>query len=191
MIRIAITPPEILTDEAGMITAILNEGWDYVHLRHPGADVVAIEEILKQIPELFHDRIRIYDHFGLFDRYNLGGIHLNSKASAELRCPHSRSCHSIEDVLAADGCDYVTLSPIFDSISKTGYRASQFDFKRLETLPHPKVIALGGVTAERLANFDCYNFDGFATIGAIFSDMPADWVPAICQRLHAFDIIDN
>lgn len=191
MMRIAITTPEISACEAEMIAVILDEGWDYVHLRHPGADDVAIEEILKRIPESLHGRIRLHGHVGLLDRYNLGGIHLSSKASAQLQCAHSRSCHSIDEVLGATDCDYVTLSPVFDSLSKRGYRAVRFDFKRLESLPHPNVIALGGVTPERLAGFERFKFDGFAAIGAVFSDMPADWEPAIRQRLHAFDIIDN
>ena len=70
---------------------------------------------------------------------------------------------------AAGQCDYVTLSPIFDSISKKGYR-SAFTASILEELndiARPLVIALGGVTPDRLAELKRFNFAGYAVKGAI------------------------
>ncbi len=64
--------------------------------------------------------------------------------------------------------DYVTLSPIFDSISKSGYTAAYTheELSRLTGAP-TKVIALGGVNPERISFLRRYNFTGFAMLGAL------------------------
>ena len=68
--------------------------------------------------------------------------------------------------------NYVFLSPIFDSISKQGYR-SAFDDATLkkasaEGIIGQKVVALGGVTRERVALLEKYGFGGAAMLGDIW-----------------------
>lgn len=172
-LRIVITPEEIGEREAADISRWLDEGWDYVHLRHPEASLRDMRRLIEAIPQRHHRRLRLHGHFHLASEFNLGGLHLNG------RCPAppafysgalSRSCHSVAEVREAAGqCDYVTLSPIFDSISKKGYR-SAFTVSMLEELndiARPLVIALGGVTPDRLAELKRFNFAGYAVKGAI------------------------
>jgi len=172
MIRIAITP-EVETDsESRVITRLLDtDGFDIVHLRHPGASLRDIKRIIEDIPQRLHSRLRLHGHFELTYEFNLGGIHLNR------RCPEppahysgamSRSCHSIEELYRYPECDYLTLSPIFDSISKPGYRAA-FTPEQLRSIPPGRVIALGGITPERVAALADYPFAGYAMLGHIFS----------------------
>lgn len=56
-----------------------------------------------------------------------------------------RSCHSADDLAcaAAEGCDYATLSPVFESRSKPGY-GPPLGVEALRNAPLP-VYALGGV----------------------------------------------
>lgn len=70
--------------------------------------------------------------------------------------------------MAGGTMDYVTLSPVFDSISKSGYMAaySHEELLRLSGAP-TKVIALGGVNPERIDFLKRYNFTGFAMLGAL------------------------
>ena len=85
----------------------------------------------------------------------------------------SRSCHSLEEIsdnLAV--CDYLFLSPIFDSISKQGYGAA-FDRKELEQaaarqLLQDKVYALGGVCAENIGTLLQIGFHGAAVLGDLW-----------------------
>lgn len=85
----------------------------------------------------------------------------------------SRSCHSLEEIrdnLAV--CDYLFLSPIFDSISKQGYGAA-FDRKELEQaaarqLLQDKVYALGGVCAENIGTLLQIGFYGAAVLGDLW-----------------------
>lgn len=171
MLKIAITPPDILDDEPRRIAMILDHGWDFVHLRHPSHTTSEVKSIIEALHPHLHKRLKLHGHFELLHEFNLGGIHLNS------RCPEtparyngavSRTCHSINEVRVwADRVEYVTLSPIFDSISKIGYQ-SRLHREELKTLPEGKVVALGGITPERLGDIAGLPFVGFAMLGHLF-----------------------
>lgn len=82
----------------------------------------------------------------------------------------SKSCHSINEIRNAEtsgNLEYVTLSPIFDSISKSGYLAA-FDINILRGLLHScqlPVIALGGVTPDKIPLLESLGFRGVAMLG--------------------------
>lgn len=171
-LRIAITPERPVDHESRKISALLSAGWDRVHLRHPAASRREMSEIIGRIDPRLHSRIVLHGHFGLTEEFNLGGLHLNSRCNsvpASYHGPLSRSCHSIDEVLASDrAMSYVTLSPVFDSISKSGYKASftYADLMRLADSP-VRVIALGGVSPETLPELDSLPFAGYAVLGAL------------------------
>lgn len=169
---IAITPEHPVEMEGAKIRALLENGWYRVHLRHPSASRTELRDIIESVPLQLHDRLVLNGHFDLANDYNLGGLHLNR------RCPSppplynghlSRSCHSLEEIADCTCCTYVTLSPIFDSISKHGYRSgfSQADFYRLEDTGHTDVYALGGVDCEKIPILRRFNFRGAALLGDI------------------------
>ena len=95
------------------------------------------ERLLTLIPESYRKRIVVHDHFYLKNEYNLKGIHLNhrnpelpQKYKGHISC----SCHTADEVMMHKKvCDYVFLSPIFDSISKENYSStfSQGDLREL------------------------------------------------------------
>lgn len=173
MIRIAITP-ETLGDikrEAAAVRSLLEAGWDRAHLRHPGASRSDMQRLIEAIPQELHGRLVLHGHFDLCNFFNLGGLHLNRRCPSPpplYRGALSRSCHTVGEVMASEGMAYVTLSPVFDSISKQGYLSgfSPDDFAALADAPVP-VIALGGVTPERIAQLGGMNFSGFAMLGSI------------------------
>jgi thiamine-phosphate pyrophosphorylase len=84
----------------------------------------------------------------------------------------TRSCHSLEEVkMYKDEFDYVFLSPIFDSISKVGYK-SAFDEEVLrkaseQGIIDEKVVALGGVTFDKIPYLKELNFGGAAMMGSL------------------------
>ncbi len=82
----------------------------------------------------------------------------------------SRSCHSIAEATACADCDYIFLSPVFDSISKPGYKAVPFEPSQVKALP-VKTIALGGVTPERFDQVRANGFDGAAMLGYLWQDV--------------------
>ena len=121
----------------------------------------------------------LHDFFGLAEEMSLYGIHLNSRNPFPPPGWHgsvSRSCHSIDEVaLYKPSCDYVSLSPIFDSISKAGY-TSAFSIGELRTavssgIIDKKVMALGGITFTNMQDVLRLGFGGVMILGAAWQNM--------------------
>ena len=176
--RIAITPARQLPDEAERITRLLDSGrFTDVHLRHPDALRREMLRLIESVPQRLHNRLHLHGHFDLTCEFNLGGLHLNR------RCPTppegytgrlSASCHSIAEVKRSRdaGLDYVTLSPVFDSLSKPGYRAA-FTTRQLmllDTVTGIDIVALGGITPDNIRQLTPFNFAGYAMLTAAWNE---------------------
>ncbi len=165
---VAITSPEAIPNESQKIAHLLKHGGvDIVHIRKPEWTIELTAQLISSIPEVLHPKLKLHDHFNLLEQYNLAGVHLNSRNST----PHpkaksvSRSCHCIEQLEESEHYDYITLSPIFDSISKAGYR-SAFDLEIIKShLNGRKVVALGGVTPSKFPVLRQTGFFGAAMLG--------------------------
>lgn len=171
-LSIAITPPEDFAGEAGRISDLLESGEaDYVHIRKPFWDINKTRELIRAIPDHLHPKLRIHDHFSLTDEFSLGGVHLNSRNPLPplKEVSVTRSCHGIEQLTGSEHYFYETLSPIFDSISKKGYR-SRFNLREISpSLRGKRVVALGGVTPDRFPELKNAGFIGAAMLGYFFN----------------------
>lgn len=189
-LRIAITPFDIIPHEDSFIRAILDEGWDYVHLRHPAASFIDMRNLIEKIPQRYHARLRLHGHFELINEFNLGGLHLNSRcpvAPANYSGTLSRSCHTLEEAHRyAHVMDFITLSPIFDSVSKKGY-ASAFSHADWQSVPNGKTVALGGITPDTARLLKGTPFIGYAVLGYLFS---AETEKELKKRLERFKTSD-
>lgn len=163
---IAITTPDFWPGEDVAICRLIDRGWERVHIRKPGADINLTADFIKQIPEQYYPCISLHDHFDLAVAYGLGGVHLNRRnplPPQRWRGVTSRSCHSVEELKQYKELDYVTLSPIFDSISKPGYK-SRFASDILSKTDLKNVYALGGVTFGHLYRLKQLGFSGAAML---------------------------
>lgn len=170
------TRPEFFGHEAEQVAAHFEKGLQILHLRKPDASAAEYETLLRQIPEVYHERITLHDHFELADRFAVGGVHLNRRNAmynGARRLRISKSCHSIDELRDISKFDYVTLSPIFNSISKAGYNSafSHEDLLHYSKigLINEKVYALGGVNFENMCKLEQYAFGGCAMLGAVWS----------------------
>ena len=174
---IVITTPTYFVEEDQIITALFEEGLDILHLRKPTLPAVYAERLLTLIPDKFHKRIVIHDHFYLKEEYKLKGIHLSNRNPIvpDNYTGHvSASCHTFDEVNAdKKNCDYVFLSPIFDSISKEGYHSHFSDEDIREAVRQGiidrKVIALGGVSDENIVCIKDFGFGGAAVLGSLWN----------------------
>ena len=178
---IVISKEKVFDGEPLWINALMGK-YDFTfHLRKPGLTERETEEIILQIKSYFHNRIVLHDHFPLAAKYQLKGVHLNSrnpeihlKGEYWKHCSISRSCHSLEEVAAnKDSCNYVTLSPVFDSISKAGYNAG-FSYQALKDASEngiidSKVVALGGISTSNIASVINLRFGGAAVLGTVWN----------------------
>lgn len=174
---ILLTPPTFFTEEHQILKALFDEGLEILHMRKPNTEPVYSERLLSLIPETYTKRIVVHDHFYLTNEYKLKGIHLNGR-NPELPTNYkghiSCSCHTPEEVKARTPiCNYVFLSPIFDSISKAGYN-SPFTPEALTELAKNKVIgrkvmALGGISENNIPILKDYGFGGAVLLGEIWN----------------------
>lgn len=158
-----ITPEMPLSNEGELLSQMLEAGLERVHLRHPDCPLEIVKDILEHVPDSLRGKIVLHDFHNLAVDYGCG-IHLNKRNlfvlsgySGEVSC----SCHSLEEI-ESKSADYYFISPIFDSISKTGYKASKFDEERLRNLLLTKhIVALGGITPDK---FDLLREAGFSSV---------------------------
>jgi|SRR6185437_183975 len=172
---IVITPEKNHPKEFELITALFENGLQLLHLRKPQATENELRNYLKLIPKKFYRKIVIHSHYKLAKEFNLKGVHLTEKVRKAKRINPSlriisTSFHSTIDVLKSRRkYEYVFLSPVFDSISKKGYK-SNFDLDDLNSfLKRMKnIIALGGIDANNIKAIKQIGFNGSAFIGSIW-----------------------
>lgn len=170
---IVITLPDFFDGEAEQIVQLLHTSIDLVHIRKPKAKRAEVEKLIQEIPSEYYDRLVLHDHYSLAMKYHLHGIHLNSRnpqPPKRWKGSVSRSCHSLQEVTEwKEKCNYVSLSPIFDSISKPGYHAAFSDEALLMAkevgIIDRKVLALGGVTFNRIDDVIRMGFGGGMILG--------------------------
>lgn len=185
-LKIAFTAPTAVANEAQRIAALLTqEGYDFVHIRKPDWTSLQTSALIEQIPEALHCRLRLHDHFHLAEKYHLAGVHLNSRNPVAPEGMHTtRSCHSIEEIAGCKGCDYVTLSPVFDSISKKGYKARFAPDTLLKAQPKVAVVALGGLRPELFGVIKERGFHGAALLGYLWPETKQQTNNATIHNQH-------
>lgn len=193
MKTIVITRPAFFDGETDLVNNLFREGMERLHLRKPGASEEELTAWLQNIDSQYYGRIVLHDCFPLAEIFALGGVHLNSRnpkaPQGILGMTVSRSCHSIREVIQHKSeCDYLFLSPIYDSISKEGYGAaySRIDLERAaaEGIIDDKVLALGGVNLEHIPEIRSMGFGGAVVLGALWqAKSPTEYLKALMNAL--------
>lgn len=168
---VVITRELLSMEEIEPIAAILDCGCWRVHIRKPNAD----QEMLRSYLDVLCKRVdvkRLSMHYyhDIALEYGFGGLHGVTSAEGVLK---SISCHSLEEVETAHEVDYLFVSPVFDSISKQGYKAA-IDIDMAGALIKrglkPEVLALGGIEKSNLSVLEDAGFRNIALLGAVWRD---------------------
>ena len=107
-----------------------------------------------------------------------------------------RSCHEIADLrrAAAEGCDYVTVSPVAESLSKPAYGPALgpeglralMERAAYQGIVVPPVLALGGVTPGNARSFVRAGAHGVAVMGALMRAAdPVTFAESLCEAVAA------
>ena len=176
-----ISSPSSVPDEKELIAALFRSGLKYFHLRKPGMSAKKMNSFVSAVPKKYHSRMIIHSHYSLAKKYDLGGIHLSEKErnknSERFNGKFiSTGFHFPFDVLCFASYDSVFLSPVFDSISKRGYKGA-IVLNKIKILIRnfkaqkghkPALIALGGISEKNILKVRNAGFDGAAFLGAIW-----------------------
>ncbi len=146
-----------LTDNiAHTLQHCIDYGVPWVGIREYHMDATALNILVEQVlnyAQPFGVLVSIWGFVDIADRFGIG-CHVNMhtytphiKPYLNWECPLGVSTHTENDICKVRNCDYITLSPVFDSISKPTYQGMGGEaFASIcATAPMP-VFALGGIT---------------------------------------------
>lgn len=172
---VLISIPGKMMGEHLTLVDLFDLGLDTYHIRKPDFTKEEVQNVLNMIHVKNRKKTVLHGYPDLVKKYGLKGIHHN--ATSEYipdfgeEFTQSKSFHSVEQIEGDNSpYDYVFLSPIFDSISKEGYQ-SNFDLKTLELPTNQNIIALGGITPDKVELLKETGFDGFAVLGGVWSNV--------------------
>lgn len=181
---IIITTDTFFLHEAIAINTLFKEGLQTLHVRKPQSTKSELEELINQIDSTYYDKIVLHEHFELVRKYNLKGYHLNRRNPAlpkiidRKSSTVSRSCHSFNELQEFAVYDYLFLSPIFDSVSKKGYRQAYLKedllYAKEKQWINNNVYALGGITPYTLPLISNYSFGGAVVLGYLWNNYKED-----------------
>ncbi|MGL5318644.1 MAG: thiamine phosphate synthase [Bacteroidales bacterium] len=171
---IIITTDKSYPQEATVLNLLFEAGLGTLHLRKPSWSREETIAFLHKIDERFYPRIVLHDHYDILDEISLKGFHLNERnADKVLYSDCFKISNTIRSIDALeeneDQYRFHFLSPVYDSVSKQGYKAA-FTKEDLEKgcnrkLIRSNTIALGGVTEDKLEELNAFGFGGVALLG--------------------------
>lgn len=193
--------------EAELVTTFFDNGLDLFHLRKPELTMNEMNDYLQEIPKKYWPQIVLHSHYPLAIKYNLAGIHIGrrTKKKSSLRTrllmmfykfrnrhlSVSTSFSNLSNLFEDNRpYDYVFLSPIFDSISKSGYQSGfvHHNLKIALNKTTHKVYALGGVSKENIKSIFDMGFQGMVLSGIIWqSDDKVEIFKEIVKEKEALE----
>ena len=167
--------------ETHIVNKLFEIGLKNFHLRKPNVDIEFYKNYLNKINSKFHSKIVIHDYYELMNEYNLKGIHFNKRNFIKYYSylsnsyQKSISCHSFEEIekFQKFNFDYLFISPIFNSISKENYSSNyNIDYysNKLKSRNYNNIIALGGITFDKISLLKDAGFLGIAVLGDIWKN---------------------
>lgn len=169
---VVLTAPEPQSEEIPVLHALFATGLERLHLRRPLWQTADFDTFLQEFSQEERRKIWIHRRSDLVLKHGLAGVHLSGLvADRQPGVAFSLSIHTLDELAALPSQQSAFLSPIFPSISKTGY-AKDWDLPRLPELlrHHPNITALGGITPERLSQAADLGFHSAAVLGYLWNE---------------------
>lgn len=178
--------------------AAFEAGCRWLSLREK--DMAAVERgtLLRELVTLgagYGATVGVHDDPDAAARTGAGALHLPAGGSP--RAVRERidrniligvSTHNFDEVEQSEreGADYVTWSPVFESLSKPGYGTADRlgELARVVGCTRLPVVALGGIQAGNVADCLRAGVAGIAVMGAVMAaERPAETVSMLLDRL--------
>lgn len=204
---IVVTRPDYFEGEAELINQFFANGLRLLHIRKPN-NAVKFRALMNGIDPEYYPLISIHQHHEIAGEFGIKRLHFKEQQRRALlddglknrfsetgkELPHaagfhlSSSVHDLAEISEMEGFSYVFFGPVFNSISKTGYHTALADDFVLPA--HAvKVVAIGGVRADKLKQIQQMNFDGAAVLGSLWHPDVSPLV-ALKNLQHAIDELD-
>ncbi|MEO6904607.1 MAG: thiamine phosphate synthase [Bacteroidia bacterium] len=205
---IVISSSKIIEYETQIIIKLFEAGLNTFHLRKHNTSTRKTKELIKAIPEKYHNRIVIHTHHSLALRFNLKGIHLTQLHKKrkfktwliikliKLNDPNATISTSFANIgklfelSPAYKYDYVFLSPIFDSLTskfQSGFTEKSLAVALAKT--NLNVIARGGIDVGIIKKSNTIGFKGLAFYSTIWNkENPIEEFNAIIKKFNSLKL---
>lgn len=181
-----------------LAVAAFEAGCRWLSLREKGMAAVERGALLRELVTLgaaYGATVGVHDDPEAAALAGAGALHLPAGGSP--RAVRERigrdiligvSTHTVDEVARAEGeeADYVTWSPVFESLSKPGYGTGEGlgDLARVVDCTRVPVVALGGIHSGNVADCLRAGAAGIAVMGAVMAaERPAETVSRLLDRL--------
>lgn len=162
-----ITRPEGFAGEVECLEGILSAGLEKLHLRRPGGTA---ERLLEQLAPRWASRLVVHRDMELARKYGVSQVH-GSVEMLGRGLSVSTSVHSREELgRLPEGLEYAFISPVFDSISKPGYKRKEGLLGMVQALLPCRPVGLGGVCAGTIGLMREHGWRGAAVLGWIWEE---------------------
>ncbi len=173
---IVITLPKIGLSEPKVWIELFEAGLERLHVRKPKTGAEEIRYLIKKLPQEYYSKLVIHHHPELVKEYGLGGLHLSYEdffrfdpGSLSAETSLSVSVHSWNEARKIGSkADYQFISPVFDSVSKSGYPANRALRHVPEDLKGLKMYALGGVAIDNYLSLKGMGYVGGVLLGELW-----------------------
>jgi thiamine-phosphate pyrophosphorylase len=194
---IVISNPTPIENEINLIHQLFKEGLPLFHVRKPDFYTAEMKAFLSEIKSDYRQNLVLHSHHQLASTFGIHRLHFTEKMRVETSEEHlkkwkergfklSTSIHSMTDFEKLSNVfDYAFFGPVFESISKPKY-ASDIDFeKELKQRNNKKttMIAVGGITSNKIKTALGYGFDDVALLGTIWNSNNPIENYKLCQQI--------
>jgi thiamine-phosphate pyrophosphorylase len=188
---IVISDSDFKPNEAGIVNELFHAGLDLFHIRKYGINEESLGKLISQIHAENHSKLVLHHNHEWGKEIGLNRFHYSETdrkkwekenwIGVKNELVYSTSVHSPEEYNELPShFSYAFLSPVFDSISKAGYKAVKFDLSKCQN-EKTKLIGLGGIETDNVRQVFEMGFDGAALLGAIWnSDDPVN-IFCVCR----------
>jgi thiamine-phosphate pyrophosphorylase len=185
----------------GVVAEAVHAGIDLVQVREPDLTARALADLVAEIVALARGsrtKVVVNDRLDVALATEANGVHLRGDSigvrGARQIAPAGflvgRSVHTVDEARSAAGADYLIAGTVFPTASKAHVNAwlGPAGLRKIVQATATPVLAIGGITTERVAEIAASGAAGIAAIG-LFTNGRIDDVVAAIRR--TFDTVKS
>lgn len=177
---IVIAPEQPVGNESFWINQFFEKGLNLFHIRKYGLSDAAMQAYIDAVDSQYRKQLVLHSHFHLAADFGVKRVHFKEQDRIQKRhLPFqddytiSTSVHSIVDFNTLDTqWTYAFFSPVFPSISKSGYGLENnvLDDLKFKNNVHVRLIGLGGIHENNVHKTIEAGADGVALLGSVWGN---------------------
>ena len=179
---IVVSSPDQVNDEASIVNELFELGLECFHIRKPADTEEQVRKMIAGIEPDYYPCLSLHQHHSLAEEFGIKRLHYTENERSKLNNNTlegliskgfilSTSIHDLSLLASLNEYQYVFFGPVYNSISKQGYKSVlPPGFKLNNWESSPLIIGIGGIEAKHIDSIKKMNFDGAAILGSIWKN---------------------